>query len=130
MPFEFTIEGPPVSQQTRRRAYLDAWKARVRAAAQARWPAGDQACNQQVKIIVTYYFDTAAPDVDNIVKPIQDALIGLVYGDDDVVVEAISRKRDLNGTYKVRNMSPLIAQGFVTGKDFLHVNNSQPRLEL
>jgi hypothetical protein len=31
---------------------------------------------------ITYFYDSVLINVDNIVKPIQDALIGLVYVDD------------------------------------------------
>jgi len=41
LPFEFIVEAPPVSQQTRRRQErLPAWRATIRAAAQQTWRGG------------------------------------------------------------------------------------------
>ncbi|WP_407306376.1 RusA family crossover junction endodeoxyribonuclease [Desulfosporosinus sp. SB140] len=121
IPFEFIVEGPPISAQTKNRKNLQRWKNKVRDAAIVYWPTGDAASKEQLVIRITYYFDTASPDVDNIVKPIQDALIGLVYEDDNQITDSISRKRDINGAYKIRGVSKVIAEGFCTGNDFLHI---------
>ena len=121
IPFDFVIEGPPVSQQTRRRARLQAWKQAVRLAAQGYWPAGDPPSADELTIVVTNFYETAAPDVDNIVKPIQDALIGLVYGDDNQITDCHTRKRKIDGAFKVKGLSRALADGFVNYKDFIHV---------
>ena len=44
---------------------------------------------------ITYFYDSVIMDVDNIVKPIQDAIIGLAYIDDDQVTDFFVRKRNL-----------------------------------
>jgi Holliday junction resolvase RusA-like endonuclease len=122
LPFEFTIDGPPVSYQTRHADRLRAWKAVVRRAAGQRWLA-DAISTGRLKLTVTYYHDGIAVriDNDNLVKPIQDALIGLVYADDRQITDVHVRKTDLNGSFRVRGMSPVLAEGFCKGKEFLHV---------
>lgn len=70
---------------------------------------------------ITYFYDAIAMDVDNIVKPIQDALIGLAYIDDDQVTDVLVRKRNLLGNFKIENMSPTLAEGFSRGNEFLHI---------
>jgi len=70
---------------------------------------------------VTYFYDAISIDVDNIVKPIQDAIIGLVYVDDEQVTDVLVRKRDLSGNLKVENMTPALAEGFARGSEFLHI---------
>jgi crossover junction endodeoxyribonuclease RusA len=82
LPFEFVIDGPPMSAQSRNRSKLAEWKARVRAAAEAHWTGVP--FRQNVRVVVTYYHEHrfALLDTDNMVKPILDALIGLVYFDD------------------------------------------------
>lgn len=125
LPLEFTIQGPPVSLQTRNRQRLQAWKAAVRQAAQAVVPNGAQPLTDDVTFSVTYYYDTNSPDVDNIIKPMQDALVGLVYVDDDQIQETKSRKKDINGSYRIRNAAPIVVQGFISGVDFLHVKVEQ-----
>jgi len=121
IPFDFIVEGPPVSQQTRNRARLQAWKQIVRQAAALYWNAVDLPSADQLSIVVTNFYETAAPDVDNIVKPIQDALIGLVYIDDNQITDCNTRKRKIDGAFKVKGLSRALADGFVNYKDFIHV---------
>ena len=70
---------------------------------------------------VTYFYDSIAIDVDNIVKPIQDAIIGLVYVDDEQVTDVLVRKRNLSSNFKVENMTSTLAEGFARGNEFLHL---------
>ena len=44
---------------------------------------------------ITYFFDDYSGDVDNVSKPILDALNKLVYVDDRQVFDLVCRKRDL-----------------------------------
>jgi len=125
LPFEFTIKGPPVSAQTRNRPRLQAWKQDVRNAAVAALPAGTVPSNANVSVVITYYYDGETPDVDNIIKPIQDALIGVVFIDDNQVTETKSRKRQINGSYKIRGVSSVLLIAFASGDDFLHIKVSE-----
>ena len=90
-PLEFTVEGPPVSQQSSSRS-RQRWRERVRAAAKPHWQE-DEPLPGPVTIRITYLYVTDMLDVDNIPKPILDALNGLVYADDSQVTDLISRKR-------------------------------------
>nr|WP_278003278.1 RusA family crossover junction endodeoxyribonuclease [Nodosilinea sp. TSF1-S3] len=119
--FEFIVDGPPVSQQTRRRERLRAWQSVVRQEAEKYWASGQSAVTGLVMLQVTYFYDSVAIDVDNIVKPIQDAIIGLAYIDDDQVTDVLVRKRNLSGNFKVENMTSILAEGFSRGNEFLHV---------
>ena len=120
LPFECIVEGTPVSLQTRNRRRLRAWKQKVSAAAQE---LVSETTPLRVPVVfrVTYYYEGESPDVDNIIKPIQDALVGIVYQDDDQVQETSARKRDINGAYRIRGASPLIVQGLLNGLNFLHI---------
>lgn len=119
--FEFIVDGPPVSQQTRRCERLRAWKTAVREAAEADWPAGQPAATGYIMLQITYFYDAVAMDVDNIVKPIQDAIIGLAYIDDDQVTDVLVRKRNLSGNFKIKTMTLALAEGFASGHEFLHI---------
>jgi crossover junction endodeoxyribonuclease RusA len=123
LPFEFTVEGPPVSHQTHNRVRLQEWREFVANAARNRWPPGEHPVDEQIRIVVTYYHDGPAirMDNDNLVKPIQDALNGLVYVDDQLISDTVIRKTDLNGEFRVKGMSAVLAQGFIVGREFLHV---------
>jgi crossover junction endodeoxyribonuclease RusA len=121
LPFEFTIPGPPVSSQTRNRARLQQWKQDVCHAAQARIQAGTAPVADIVRITITYYYEGDTPDVDNIIKPIQDALNGVVFVDDNQVHETKARKRALDGSYQIKGASGVLLEGFAAGQDFLHI---------
>ena len=121
LPFEFMIPETPVSVQARDRKRLGAWKDRVRGAASAEWPQGRPPVTCLVRARITYYYDQVAIDSDNILKPVLDALCGVVYQDDAQVTDVSSSVRNINGSFRVRGMSRSLAEGFVTGHDFLHI---------
>jgi len=74
-----------------------------------------------IMLKVTYFYDRVAMDVDNIVKPIQDALEGLVYFDDNQVTDVLSRKRNLSGDFAIENVSEVLAEGLSRGNEFLYI---------
>jgi len=75
LPFEFVIDGPPVSQQARRREKIRQWRDEVRKVAAQNWPAGELPVAGPIMLTITSFYDSASIDVDNIPKPISDALI-------------------------------------------------------
>jgi crossover junction endodeoxyribonuclease RusA len=60
-------------------------------------------------------------DNDNMLKPIQDALNRLIYEDDRQITDTAVRKTDINGSFRVRGMSSVLAEGFCRGNEFLHI---------
>jgi len=80
--FEFIIEGPAVSlkaKKTNARRYQK-WIKSVRAAAQQQWPSSRKPTSSQAIIVsIKNYYTLSPPDVDNIIKPILDALQTVVY---------------------------------------------------
>lgn len=60
-------------------------------------------------------------DIDNILKPIQDALIGLIYDDDSVITDSLLRKTPLTNPVNASGMSLVLAQGYSLGKPFVYV---------
>lgn len=121
--FECTVEGPPVSAQTANRDNHGLWKRRVRAAAKRVWDLRRRPLAEPLRIIVTYYHE--GPEIrldnDNMVKPIQDALNGLVYEDDCLITDTELRKTCVDGKFKLRGLSEVLAQAFVRGSEFVHI---------
>lgn len=125
LPFEFIIIGKPISHQTKDKQRLRDWKGKVRHTAETCWPL-PQPLGDSMKVTITHYYDAqygeeGVPDSDNIVKPIRDALNGVVYVDDYQITDFVSRRRNLNGSFRIRGMSPALAEGFCNGAEFLHV---------
>jgi crossover junction endodeoxyribonuclease RusA len=120
-PFEFLIRSRPVSQQTRRRARLREWKAFVRQEAEHYWRPTHAPADGPVGMTLIYVYDEAALDVDNFMKPIQDALVGLAFLDDALVTDVIIRRRQLRGTFDLTRASPVLVEGFEYGGEFVYV---------
>lgn len=125
--FEFSITGIPISSQSHNKQSLNRWKTEVYQAAQAKWISGLPPFKGDLTIKITYYYDIESPDVDNIIKPIQDALKGLVYDDDRQIVRTQCEKKDINGSYQIRRAPQIIVEGFLNGDDFLHVKIEEPQ---
>lgn len=120
LPFECIVQGTPRSSQAKS-ASKNAWKSKVANEATQAIDGGLTPTNTAVKVQITYYYEGDTPDVDNIIKPIQDALNGIVYVDDNQVVETTSRKKSINGSYQIRGASSTLLGGFAAGETFVHV---------
>jgi len=125
LPFEFLVIGKPISHQTKDRKRLQVWKNTVRSAAEARWK--EPPSGESLLVTITHYYDAEAgnesgvPDSDNIVKPVRDAINGVLYVDDYQITDFVSRRRSLNASFRVKGMSPVLAEGFCKGQEFLHL---------
>ena len=121
LPFEFVIDGPPVSQQTRRRERVRQWRDEVRRVAEQYWPTGELPVTGPITLTIMYFYNSVSMDIDNLPKPILDALKGLVYLDDDQVTDIVCRKRNLNSDLRLENPSSFLAEGFSRGNEFLYI---------
>ena len=126
MPFEFVIDGPPVSQQARRRSRVKEWTKQVHNVAETRWDTASPFVGE-VMVTITYLYEGASLDVDNISKPILDALKGLVYSDDAQVSDLLCRKRDLNGDLRIQNPSSVLMETLRHSEQFLHITVDNAR---
>ena len=121
IPFDFVIGGPPVSQQARRRNRVREWTRAVRSAAGRGWYAEAPVVGS-VAVAITYFYGSDPLDVDNIPKPILDALKGLVYSDDSQVSDLLCRKRDLSEGPRIRNASPALLDFLADAEPVLHIS--------
>jgi Holliday junction resolvase RusA-like endonuclease len=102
LPFEFVIPQRPVSQQARRQARLREWRDFVARHARLAINEPRELATEPVALRLLYLYDEAALDADNILKPIQDALIGVLLEDDSVVTDVEIRRRWLRTTFSQR----------------------------
>lgn len=124
--FEFVVEGQPVSQQSRRRERVGIWRQTVAEAAQAVWPVATPPIATDIAVTITYFYEGVPADVDNIVKPILDALKGIVFNDDRQISDLLTQRRPLAGPYIIPVASPRLIDGLGLGDEFLHVAISSP----
>jgi crossover junction endodeoxyribonuclease RusA len=60
-------------------------------------------------------------DNDNLLKPVQDALNGVVYPGDVLITHAVIRKENLDGSIHADDLSPAEAAALVIGAEFIYV---------
>jgi crossover junction endodeoxyribonuclease RusA len=126
LPFECVVPGTPVSLQTRNRSSLRQWKTKVATHAALAWPQGVDPLVCGVMVTIVFYFEGTPLDVDNMIKPIQDALVGIVYDDDKQVNDVRGSVRDLDGSFRVKGLSPELAKGFGFSGPFVHIKVTEP----
>lgn len=89
--------------------------------AESRWNAESPFVGQ-VMVMITYFYKDSSLDVDNIPKPVLDALKGLVYSDDTEVSDLLCRKRNLKGDLRIQNPSSVLLDTLRdSDQQFLHI---------
>lgn len=121
LPFEFVIPQRPVSQQARRQNRLREWKAFVAEHARLAITGPRDLASDPVALRLLYIYDEAALDVDNILKPIQDALVGVLLEDDSIITDVEIRRRWRRTTFTINTVSPTLAAGLALGREFVYV---------
>jgi crossover junction endodeoxyribonuclease RusA len=126
MMFEFLIPKRPLSLQAKSPS-LRAWKGFVRAEAAKSWN-GPEIQTGDLQLTLVYLCGISPPDTDNIVKPIQDALVGLVFSDDGLIADVESHRRPLHGTFDLTQLPQLVLKGIASGQEcvYVQVSNSRP----
>lgn len=86
-----------------------------------------------VAVEITFCVDSTfhnIPDIDNILKPILDALESVVYDDDNRVSDIICRKRFLGFELAIREPSPMLMQVFgqARNRPFVHIRVTEAPL--
>ena len=119
LPLEFYLIGPPRSQQASRLG-LRAWRRRVRQEAERGWEGGAP-FGGDVKIAIVYFYNANPMDVDNIPKPILDALKGLVYDDDSQITDLECRKRVVGIRYNTGRESPILDIALDAEEPFVYI---------
>lgn len=93
----------------------------MRRVAEQYWPAGELPASGPILLTITYFYESLSIDIDNLPKPISDALKGLVYLDDDQMTDVLCRKRNLNSNLRIENPSRVLADGLSRGNEFLYI---------
>ena len=118
---EFVLPERPVSQQVRRRARLREWKQLVAERARSAIEAPRVLATEPVALRLLYLYDDIVLDVDNILKPILDALIGVLLEDDSAITDVEIRRRWRRASFTYNAISPIFAAGLSLDREFVHV---------
>jgi Holliday junction resolvase RusA-like endonuclease len=120
-PCEFVLPQRPISQQARRQVRLREWKKLVAEHARVAIEEPPALATEPVALRLLYLYDEVAVDVDNILKPILDALIGGLLEDDAVVTDVEIRRRRRGTAFTLTTVSPVLAAGLALGHEFVYV---------
>lgn len=119
-PFEFIVPRRPLSHQAKNSANKQAWKAFVHSQAGTQW-AGSAISNGRLRFTIVYLCEEDPADINNLIKPIQDALIGLVYADDDLVVDVQGHLRMVGDLIDLTDLSPTLQTALLSESDCVYV---------
>ena len=78
-----------------------------------------------VEVSISYYFVEDTLGVDNIPKPILDALNGLVFLDDQQVTDLCCHKRDVKISRRISDLPPPLVRYVGGATSVLHVSIAQ-----
>ena len=94
----------------------------IRAEATKLWPT-QAPVEIPLKLTVVYYHERQSVliDHDNMIKPIQDALAGLIYRNDRQITDAQTRKTNIDGRFRLRRLSAVYARAFGGGREFVYI---------
>jgi crossover junction endodeoxyribonuclease RusA len=118
--FEVCVHGRPVSAQSANRVALRNWKQVVAESVRRAW-VWNGPLSDDVSLDIVYYAEGVSGDLDNLLKPIQDALQGIAYNNDKQVRELKGARRDIDERYKVRFMPVVLGAAFADGRPFIHI---------
>jgi hypothetical protein len=129
-PLEFVVAGTAVSLQAKRRESLDEWKERIKAASRTVLPEGHFATDDPLAITL-YYFPASEMqgDIDNIIKPILDALGRHIYLDDRQVQRVVIQKFEPGNVFSFTQPSPTLGSALEQPKPALYIRLSDDPFE-
>lgn len=115
--FEFLLPRRPVSLQAKR---LQTWKAYIRAEAARVWTATPSNA-AAFRLTLVYLCNTSPVDIDNIIKPIQDALETVLYPADELITDVDSHRRLFTDPFDLTNLPSLLIQGIALQQECVYV---------
>lgn len=121
--FELLIPRRPVSHQAKNRQNYQAWKDYVYGRARQAWQ-GTPLIDSNLRLTLVYLCDDDPADIDNIIKPIQDALVGVVIADDFQITDVDSHRRFLTEAIDITYLPKMLIEGILLGHECVYVRIS------
>lgn len=123
LPFEFIVKGIPRSVHSKisRRG----WIKTVNDTATAAW-GQHEPLETELNVTIVYFYRAGRIDVDNLIKPIMDAMKGVIYVDDAVVSQVMARRTELKSGIEIGAASTGLVTALDAERDFVLVRVSGP----
>lgn len=124
---DFLLPCSPVSYQTKYASHRRAWNEYIYGRARLAWPARPLV-NYPLKFTMVYLYDTQQPgDINNFVKPVQDALCALIYADDSMIRDVSAHLRVADVKCDTYGLPAKLAQAIHVGQACVYVAISDSR---
>lgn len=118
---DFVLPSRPVSHQTKNAAKLHRWHDYVFGRAMQAWPA-KPLLNFPLKFTMVYLTDGPnAGDINNFVKPVQDALCGLIYANDAMILDVSAHMRLLGTQPEMKDFPQNLVKALNYGQTCVYV---------
>jgi Holliday junction resolvase RusA-like endonuclease len=120
-PIEFQIEAVPLSLQASA-ASREAWRQQIRTVIDQTLDPSGWATESPVTVTIFYFPDgPMTGDIDNIVKPILDALKPRIYVDDSQVERVWVQKFESERAFQIREPTAKLAEAIDTERPVVYV---------
>ena len=123
--FEFVVPERPVSVHATDRRKYQAWKRLVRSHAELTYPAPRRGV--RIRLTIVFLCGGMHMDVDNLIKPIQDALSGWAYRDDTQVTDVDGHRRSLRERPDLDRLPQVLAEAWLAGSECVYVRGEEAR---
>jgi crossover junction endodeoxyribonuclease RusA len=129
-PLEFLVNGTPVSLQAKRAESREQWKVKVREACRPHLPDGHFLTEDRLAVTIYYLPPGRMPgDIDNIVKPILDALCRHVYLDDQQIERVAVQKFEPGSLFQFTAPTDKVAEALISERPVVYVRISNDPYE-
>ena len=129
-PLEFVVDGTAVSLQAKRRESIDRWKSRIVEASRSVLPEGHFATEAPLAITLYYFPDEDMEgDLDNILKPILDALSRHIYMDDRQIERILVQKFEPQTVFEFSSPTTVLQDVLNRPKPVLYIRLSDDPFE-
>lgn len=129
--FEFLIPRRPLSHQAKDTVHKREWREFVHGRAYRDW-SGLPVSDESLSFTLVYLCEADPADINNIIKPVQDALIGLVYTDDHVIIDVRGHLRMLSDSIQLIGLPELLQSAVIAGVEcvYVRIESSKPLRDL
>ena len=118
--FEMIIKRRPLSVQADK-AKKQAWIEEVRRQAKKQWNRPAPLPDEAFAATLVFLYDSDPIDVDNIIKPILDALKEVVYPDDVLITDVTAYRRQFADAFDLATLPKVLVTAILNEKECVYV---------
>lgn len=119
---EFVMSRMPVSHQCKNKANKKEWMEYVSSEGVIAWNGQAVITNKKLKFLMVYLADFSMPgDINNFVKPVQDALNEKIYSDDVLIKDVSAHMRFLDEPNDPAGLPDMLGKAIIEGNPCVYV---------